>query len=78
MVIYRTTTTRTYFLAIRYVTRLVTGHEARRKVAVEYVTKGLASSALSDHRSYIQVHDIVGVHRYLESSGQFGKIVVTL
>ena len=62
-----------------YSIRLVTGDEARRKVAVEYVTKGLASDALKPIIDRIfKFDDMVEVHRYLENSGQFGKIVVTL
>jgi NADPH:quinone reductase-like Zn-dependent oxidoreductase len=62
-----------------YSIRLVTGDEARRKAAVEYVAKGLASGALEPviDRTF-KFDDIVEVHRYLENSGQFGKIVVTL
>jgi len=62
-----------------YSVRLVTGDEARRKVAVEYVAKGLASGALKPiiDRTF-KFDDMVEVHRYLENSGQFGKIVVTV
>jgi NADPH:quinone reductase-like Zn-dependent oxidoreductase len=62
-----------------YSIRLVTGDAERRKVAVEYVTKGLAIGALKPiiDRTF-KFDDIVEVHRYLENSGQFGKIVVTL
>jgi NADPH:quinone reductase-like Zn-dependent oxidoreductase len=62
-----------------YSIRLVTGDEARRKVAVEYVAKGLASGALKPviDRTF-KFDEMVEVHRYLENSGQFGKIVVTL
>src|SRR6202048_4193489 len=62
-----------------YSIRLVTGAEARRKAAVEYVVKGLASGALKPVIDrHFQFDDMVEVHRYLENSGQFGKIVVTL
>jgi NADPH:quinone reductase-like Zn-dependent oxidoreductase len=62
-----------------YSIRLVTGDEARRKVAVEYVTKAIASGALKPIIDRIfKFDDMVEVHRYLENSGQFGKIVVTL
>jgi NADPH:quinone reductase-like Zn-dependent oxidoreductase len=62
-----------------YSIRLVTGDEARRKVAVECVTRGLASGALKPIIDRIfKFDDMVEVHRYLENSGQFGKIVVTL
>jgi NADPH:quinone reductase-like Zn-dependent oxidoreductase len=62
-----------------YSIRLVTGDADRRKVAVEYVTKGLASGALEPviDRTF-KFGDMVEVHRYLENSSQFGKIVVTL
>jgi NADPH:quinone reductase-like Zn-dependent oxidoreductase len=62
-----------------YSIRLVLGDAARRKAAVEYVVKGLASGALKPviDRTF-KFDDMVDVHRYLESSGQFGKIVVTL
>jgi NADPH:quinone reductase-like Zn-dependent oxidoreductase len=62
-----------------YSIRLVTGDEARRKVAVKYVAKGLASGALKPviDRTF-KFDEMVEVHRYLENSGQFGKIVVTL
>jgi NADPH:quinone reductase-like Zn-dependent oxidoreductase len=62
-----------------YSIRLVTGDEARRKAAVAYVVKGLASGALKPviDRTF-KFDDMVEVHRYLENSGQFGKIVVTL
>lgn len=62
-----------------YSIRLVTGDEARRKGAVDYVTKGLASGALKPIIDRIfKFDDMVEVHRYLENSGQFGKIVVSL
>jgi NADPH:quinone reductase-like Zn-dependent oxidoreductase len=62
-----------------YSIRLVTSDEARRKAAVAYVVKGLASGALKPviDRTF-KFDDMVEVHRYLEKSGQFGKIVVTL
>lgn len=62
-----------------YSIRLVAGDAERRKVAVEYVTRGLASGALKPviDRTF-KFDEMVEVHRYLESSGQFGKIVVTL
>jgi NADPH:quinone reductase-like Zn-dependent oxidoreductase len=62
-----------------YSIRLVTGDEERRKVAVEYVTRGLASGALKPIIDRIfKFDDMLEVHRYLENSGQFGKIVVSL
>ena len=62
-----------------YSIRLVAGDEARRKVAVEYVTKGLASGALKPviDRTFT-FDEMADVHRYLEQNGQFGKIVVTV
>jgi NADPH:quinone reductase-like Zn-dependent oxidoreductase len=62
-----------------YSIRLVVGDEARRKAAVEYVVEGLASGALKPviDRTF-KFDDMAEVHRYLENSGQFGKIVVTL
>lgn len=62
-----------------YSIRLVTGDEARRKAAVEYVANGLTSGALKPviDRTF-KFDDMVEAHRYLENSGQFGKIVVTL
>ena len=62
-----------------YSVRLVTGDADRRKAAVEYVTEGLASGALKPviDRTF-KFDEMVEVHRYLENSGQFGKIVVTL
>ena len=58
---------------------LVTGDVARRKAAVEYVVKGLASGALKPviDRTFT-FDEMADVHRYLEQSGQFGKIVVTV
>ena len=57
----------------------VTGDAEHRKIAVEYVTKALASGALKPviDRTF-EFDEMVEVHRYLENSGQFGKIVVTL
>jgi NADPH:quinone reductase-like Zn-dependent oxidoreductase len=58
---------------------LTTGDETRRKTAVEYVLKGLESGALKPviDRTF-KFDEMVEVHRYLENSGQFGKIVVTV
>jgi NADPH:quinone reductase-like Zn-dependent oxidoreductase len=62
-----------------YSIRLAVGDAERRKVAVDYVTRGLASGALKPiiDRTF-KFDDMVEVHRYLENSGQFGKIVVTV
>ncbi len=55
------------------------GDDVRRKAAVEFVLKGLESGALKPviDRTFTfdQMRD---VHAYLETNGQFGKIVVTL
>jgi NADPH:quinone reductase-like Zn-dependent oxidoreductase len=61
-----------------YSIRLVVGDQARRKNAVEYVIKGLASGTLKPviDRTF-KFDDMVEVHRYLENGGQFGKVVVT-
>jgi NADPH:quinone reductase-like Zn-dependent oxidoreductase len=62
-----------------YSIRLVTGDTERRKAAVNYVTEGLAVGALKPIIDRIfEFDDMVEVHRYLENSGQFGEIVVTL
>ena len=62
-----------------YSIRLVTGDAERRKVAIEYITKGLASGALKPviDRTF-KFDEMVEVHRYLENGSQFGKIVVTV
>jgi NADPH:quinone reductase-like Zn-dependent oxidoreductase len=62
-----------------YSIRLAVGDAERRNVAVDYVTNGLARGALRPviDRTF-KFDDMVEVHRYLESSGQFGKIVVTV
>ncbi|WP_321962319.1 zinc-dependent alcohol dehydrogenase family protein [Paraburkholderia sp. J7] len=58
---------------------LTSGDAARRKAAVEYVLKGLESGALKPviDRTFT-FEDMVDAHRYLETNGQFGKIVVTV
>ncbi|RAS33257.1 zinc-dependent alcohol dehydrogenase family protein [Paraburkholderia bryophila] len=58
---------------------LTSGDETRRKAAVDYVLKGLASGALKPviDRTF-SFDEMVEVHRYLETNGQFGKIVVTV
>ena len=62
-----------------YSIRSVTGDAERRKGAIEYVSKGLASGALKPiiDRTF-KFDEMVEVHRYLEKGGQFGKIVVTV
>ena len=58
---------------------VTSGDEVRRKAAVEFVLKGLESGALKPviDRTFTfdQMRD---VHEYLETNGQFGKVVVTL
>ena len=58
---------------------LTSGDATRRKAAVEYVLKGLESGALKPviDRTFT-FDEMVDVHRYLETNGQFGKIVVTV
>jgi NADPH:quinone reductase-like Zn-dependent oxidoreductase len=58
---------------------LTTGDETRRKAAVEFVVKGLETGALKPviDRTFT-FDEMAEVHRYLEQSGQFGKIVVTV
>jgi NADPH:quinone reductase-like Zn-dependent oxidoreductase len=60
-----------------YSVRQIMGDEAGRRDAVEYIVKGLASGALKPviDRTF-KFEDMVEAHRYLENSGQFGKIVV--
>ena len=58
---------------------LTSGDAARRKAAVEFVLKGLAEGALKPIIDRVLPFDeMVEVHRYLETNGQFGKVVVTL
>ncbi len=55
------------------------GDPARSKAAVEYVLKGFEVGALKPVIDRVFTFDeMVEVHRYLESNGQFGKIVVTV
>jgi NADPH:quinone reductase-like Zn-dependent oxidoreductase len=58
---------------------LTTGDETKRKAAVEYILRGLESGALKPviDRTF-SFNDMVEAHRYLEDSGQFGKIVVSV
>ena len=58
---------------------LTSGDAIRRKAAVEFVLKGLESGALKPviDRTFT-FDEMVDVHRYLETNGQFGKIVVTV
>jgi NADPH:quinone reductase-like Zn-dependent oxidoreductase len=58
---------------------LTSGDPVRRQAAVEFVLKGLESGALKPviDRTF-PFDEIVDAHRYLETNGQFGKIVVTV
>jgi len=62
-----------------YSVRRIMGDEAGRSAAVKYIVKGLASGALKPviDRTF-KFDDMAEAHRYLETSGQFGKIVVTV
>jgi NADPH:quinone reductase-like Zn-dependent oxidoreductase len=57
----------------------ITGNDAPRKIAIEYIVKALAEGALKPviDRTF-EFDEMVEVHRYLESNAQFGKIVVTV
>ncbi len=55
------------------------GNEVRRKAAVAYVLRGLESGALKPVIDRVFSFDqMVEAHRYLETNGQFGKVVVTV
>ena len=58
---------------------LTSGDETRRKAAIEFVTKGLQAGAFKPviDRTFT-FDEMADAHRYLEQSGQFGKIVVTV
>ena len=58
---------------------LTSGNETRRKAAIEFVSKGLEMGTLKPviDRTFT-FDEMADVHRYLEQSGQFGKIVVTV
>jgi NADPH:quinone reductase-like Zn-dependent oxidoreductase len=58
---------------------LTSGNETRRNAAIEFVTKGLQTGALKPviDRTFT-FDEMADAHRYLEQSGQFGKIVVTV
>ena len=62
-----------------YSIRSISGTEASRKASVDYILKGLETGALKPiiDRTF-KFDDMVEAHRYLENSGQFGKIVVTV
>ena len=58
---------------------LTSGDEARRTAAVEFILAGLESGALKPVIDRVLTFDqMQEAHRYLEQSGQFGKIVVTV
>lgn len=58
---------------------LTSGDEARRQGAVDYILKGLESGALKPVIDRVFTFDeMPAAHQYLERSGQFGKIVVTV
>ena len=58
---------------------VTSGDESRRKAAVDYVRRGLKSGVLKPVVDRVFSFDqMVEVHRYLETNGQFGKIVVEL
>jgi NADPH:quinone reductase-like Zn-dependent oxidoreductase len=55
------------------------GDPQRQKAAVDFVLKGLEKGTLKPVIDRVFSFDqIVEAHRYLEASGQFGKIVVTI
>ncbi len=55
------------------------GDQVRREAAVTYVRRGLASGALKPVIDRVFPFDeMIEAHRYLETNGQFGKIVVTV
>jgi NADPH:quinone reductase-like Zn-dependent oxidoreductase len=58
---------------------LTSGDPARQKAAVDFVINGLEKGALKLIIDKVFPFDeIVDAHRYLEASGQIGKIVVTI
>jgi NADPH:quinone reductase-like Zn-dependent oxidoreductase len=58
---------------------LTSGDPARQKTAVDFVLNGLEKGTLKPVIDRVFPFDqIVNAHRYLEASGQFGKIVVTI
>ena len=55
------------------------GDEARRKAAEAFILRGLESGALKPVIDRVFSFDqMVEAHRYLETNGQFGKVVVTV
>jgi NADPH:quinone reductase-like Zn-dependent oxidoreductase len=58
---------------------LTSGDPVRQRAAVEFIVKGIEAGALRPVIDRIfKFDEIVQVHQYLESNGQFGKIVVTV
>lgn len=57
----------------------MTGDDAKLEEVKRFVVDGLASGAFRPRISKtFQFDDIVEAHRYLESSTQVGKIIVTV
>jgi NADPH:quinone reductase-like Zn-dependent oxidoreductase len=58
---------------------VTSGDPARQKAAVDFVINGLDKGTLKPIVDRVFPFDkIVDAHRYLEASGQIGKIVVTV
>jgi NADPH:quinone reductase-like Zn-dependent oxidoreductase len=58
---------------------VTSGDPARQKAAVDFVINGLDKGTLKPIVDRVFPFDkIVDAHRYLEASGQIGKIVVTI
>jgi NADPH:quinone reductase-like Zn-dependent oxidoreductase len=58
---------------------VTSGNPQRQKAAVDFVINGLEKGTLKPIIDRVFPFDkIVDAHRYLEASGQFGKIVVTI
>lgn len=58
---------------------MTSGDEQRRKAAVRFICNGLESGALKPVIDRVfSFDDMREAHRYLESNGQFGKVVVTI
>jgi NADPH:quinone reductase-like Zn-dependent oxidoreductase len=62
-----------------YIIRGISGTETSRRAAVDYILKGLESGAFKPVIDRMFKFDnMVEAHRYLEGSGRFDKIVVTV
>jgi len=58
---------------------VTSGNPERQKAAVDFVMNGLEKGTLKPVIDRVFTFDkIVDAHRYLEASGQIGKIVVTI